>query len=76
MTPLLPEVCVNGEIIAAERIAAEAQNHPAPHGKPGLAWKAAARALAVRTLLLQEARRQGIDTRPDRNLAWASRNGG
>ena len=29
-----------------EAIAAEAQNHPVPKGKPGRAWKAAARALA------------------------------
>lgn len=60
MTPLLSDVTVNGESIAAERIAAEAQNHPAPKAKPGLAWRAAARALAVRALLLQEARRRGI----------------
>ena len=46
MKPLLPPVTVNGVTISPERIAAEAQNHPAPKGKPGLAWKAAARALA------------------------------
>jgi len=56
MTPLLPDVIVNGCAIPAERIAAEAQNHPAPKSKPGLAWKAAARALAVRELMLGEAR--------------------
>ena len=60
MTPLLSDVSVNGETISAERIAAEAQNHPAPKSKPGLAWMAAARALAVRALLLQEARRRGL----------------
>ena len=60
MKPLLPDVIVNGELIVAERIAAEAQNHPAPQGKPGLAWQAAARALAVRALLLQEAQRRGV----------------
>ena len=48
MKPLLPPVTVNGVTISPERIAAEAQNHPAPKGKPGLAWKAAARALALR----------------------------
>lgn len=63
MKPLLPEITVNGEVIEAACIAAEAQNHPAPQGKPGLAWQAAARALAVRALLLQEARR--LDLTPD-----------
>ena len=42
-SPLLPEVAVNGETIPAAAIAAEAQLHPAPPGKPGLAWRAAAR---------------------------------
>lgn len=60
MTPFLSDISVNGETISAERIAAEAQNHPAPKSKPGQAWMAAARALAVRTLLLQEARRRGL----------------
>lgn len=64
MEPLLPEVVVNGEIIPAARIAAEAQMHPAPPGKPGLAWRAAARALAVRTLLRQEAARAGLRAEP------------
>jgi len=62
--PLQPELCVNGEVIPAAAIAAEAQNHPAPPGKPGLAWRAAARALAVRALLLQEARRLGLSPAP------------
>lgn len=61
MKPLLNDVTVNGEVISASRVAAEAQNHPAPQGKPGLAWKAAARALTVRALLLQEARRRGLE---------------
>ncbi len=60
MTPFLAKVTVNGEIISAEAIADEAQNHPAPKAKPGLAWTAAARALAIRVLLLQEARRRGL----------------
>lgn len=64
MTPLLSDVVVNGETISAESIAAEAQNHPAPRAKPGLAWTAAARALAIRALLLQEARRRGIEADP------------
>jgi peptidyl-prolyl cis-trans isomerase C len=62
--PLQPEVTVNGEAIPARLIAAEAQNHAAPAGKPGLAWRAAARALAVRALLLQEARRLGLAPEP------------
>ncbi|MCZ0962344.1 peptidylprolyl isomerase [Paracoccus benzoatiresistens] len=60
MKPLLPPVTVSGVTIDPALIAAEAQNHPAPKGKPGAAWKAAARALAVRELLLQEARRRDI----------------
>ncbi|MDD7972326.1 peptidylprolyl isomerase [Roseinatronobacter alkalisoli] len=64
MKPLLPPVFVNGVEIPAERIAAEAQNHPAPKEKPGLAWKAAARALAVRELMLQEARARGLTPDP------------
>lgn len=57
-------VTVNGVTIAAEAIAAEAQNHPMPRGKPGWAWQAAARALALRELLLQEARACGIAPEP------------
>ena len=64
MKPLLPPVYVNGVEISAERIAAEAQNHPAPKEKPGLAWKAAARALAIRELMLQEARARGLTPDP------------
>lgn len=62
--PLQPPVEVNGELIPSRLIAAEAQNHPAPPGKPGFAWHAAARALAVRALLLQEAGRLGLDPAP------------
>ena len=46
-------ISVNGAVIAREIIAREVQNHPAE--KPILAWQAAARALVVRELLLQEA---------------------
>jgi peptidyl-prolyl cis-trans isomerase C len=53
-------VTVNGIAIAHDLISREAQNHPAP--KPIDAWRAASRALAVRELLLQEARR--LDLRP------------
>lgn len=57
-------VTINGVIIAAETIAAEAQNHPAPKGKPGMAWQAAARALVLREMLLQEARAKHITADP------------
>lgn len=61
---LQPPVEVNGETISAQLIASEAQNHPAPPGKPGYAWRAAAQALTVRALLLQEARHLGLEAQP------------
>ena len=51
-------VSVNGAVISRAAISRETQNHPA--SKPIEAWLAAARALVVRELLLQEARRVGI----------------
>jgi peptidyl-prolyl cis-trans isomerase C len=53
-------VGVNGVAIPHDLISREAQNHPSP--TPLGAWNAAARALVVRELLLQEARR--LDLRP------------
>jgi peptidyl-prolyl cis-trans isomerase C len=44
-------VVVNGVPILHDAISRETQNHPAP--TPVAAWQAAARALAVRELLLQ-----------------------
>ena len=64
MKPLFHDVIVNGETIASAAIIAEAQNHTAPVDKPGYAWQAAARALAVRTLLLQEAQRANLQADP------------
>lgn len=61
---LFPDVVVNGETIASATVAAEAQNHPAPRDKPGIAWRKAAQALAIRALLLQEARRRGLAADP------------
>ena len=55
-------ISVNGTIIPREAIARETQNHPA--SKPIEAWQAAARALAIRELLLQEARRLNITATP------------
>lgn len=61
---LFPDLIVNGETVPHAQVAAETQNHDAPKGKPGLAWRKAARALAIRTLLLQEARSRGIVATP------------
>ena len=57
---LFPDLVVNGETVPHAVVAAEVQNHAAPKGKPGIAWRKAANAVAVRTLLLQEARRRGL----------------
>ena len=46
------------------------QNHPAE--KPILAWQAAARALVVRELLLQESARLGIEAEPLRDAEGRS----
>lgn len=61
MSALFPDLVINGETVPAAEIAAEAQNHDGPKGKPGIAWRKAANAIAVRTLLLQEARKRGIE---------------
>jgi len=52
-------VVVGGREIPAGEIAAEAQNHPAPSAEA--AWAAAAEALAIRQLLVDEAERLGIE---------------
>jgi peptidyl-prolyl cis-trans isomerase C len=57
---LFPDLTVNGEPVPQAVIAAEAQHHYAPKDKPGIAWRKAANAVAMRTLLLQEARRRGL----------------
>lgn len=54
----MPPVTVNGVTIARKAIAAEVQNFPARN--PGEGWQAATRALVIRELLLQEARRLGV----------------
>ncbi len=56
--PPTPAVRVNGVEVPAIAIAREVQNHPAPN--PLEARQAAAKALVVRELLLQEAHRRGI----------------
>lgn len=55
-------VSVNGVAIPRASIAQETQNHPA--AKPIEAWQAAARALVVRELLLQEAHRLALAPEP------------
>ena len=61
---LFPDLVVNGECVPHAVVAAEAQNHEAPEGKPGIAWRKAANAVAIRTLLLQEARARGLRANP------------
>ena len=60
--PRQPQVTVNGIAIDRDEIAREAQNHPA--AVPAEAWLHAARALVVRELLLQEARRLQVASEP------------
>lgn len=73
VTNALPKpktISVNGKVIPREVIAREVQNHPAE--KPILAWQAAARALVVRELLLQESTRLGIEAEPLRDAEGRS----
>ncbi len=65
--PSFGDVIVNGVEIAPEAIAEEIQHHPAPDAET--AWVEAARALAVRELLLQEARRLGLEADPEADEA-------
>lgn len=68
--PSFGAVSVNGIEIDPEAIAQEIQHHPAADGET--AWREAARALALRELLLQEARRLGIDPEPQQDAAGRS----
>lgn len=54
----MPPVTVNGVAISRRAIAAEVQNFPARN--PGEGWRTATRALVIRELLLQEARRLDV----------------
>lgn len=65
--PTFGEVRVNAVEIEPEAIAQEIQHHPAPDAET--AWMEAARALVVRELLLQEARRLGVDAEPEADEA-------
>lgn len=60
--PTRKRITVNGVAIPHAEIARETQNHPA--SKPVEAWLAAAKALVVRELLMQEAQRLGIVAEP------------
>jgi len=67
LKPVLAEVrrttlSVNGVVIPHDAVAREVQHHP--ESAPVRAWQQAARALALRELLLQEARRQGLTADP------------
>lgn len=55
-------ISVNGMAIGRDDIAQEAPNHPG--ASPFESWKSAARALVVRELLLQEARRLDLEPNP------------
>ncbi|QUS56197.1 peptidylprolyl isomerase [Pseudovibrio brasiliensis] len=63
--PIITDVVVNGVQISEQDILAEAQNHPAEN--PGQAVQAAARALVVRELLLQQARALDIIAAPEQH---------
>ena len=54
---------LNGVTLPSPMIAAEAQHHPAK--TPAAAFQAAARALIVRTLLLEEAQRRQLQAEPE-----------
>lgn len=56
------KVSVGGKVIPAAAISREVQNHVA--ATPQEAWRAAARALVVREMLLQEAHRVGLAPAP------------
>lgn len=58
----MPPVTVNGVAISRKAIAAEVQNFPARN--PGEGWRAATRALVIRELLLQQARRLEVAAEP------------
>lgn len=60
---LRPSVKLNGVVLPPHIIAAEAQHHPSR--TPAAAFRSAAQALMIRTLLLEEAARRGIAATPE-----------
>jgi len=61
--PTMPIVSVNDVVIPETDILEEAQNHPAKN--PGKALRAAAQALVVKQLLLQQANELGLQANPE-----------
>jgi peptidyl-prolyl cis-trans isomerase C len=61
--PERKQISVNGVVLPHEIVAAEAQNHAA--ASPAQAFADAARALVIRELLLQEARRLDLTPEPE-----------
>lgn len=61
---LFPDLIVNGEKVPHTIVASETQNHDGPADKPGIAWRKAANAVAIRTLLLQEAKSRAMEPDP------------
>jgi peptidyl-prolyl cis-trans isomerase C len=61
--PARAEISVNGVVLPYAVIAAEAQNHSA--ASPAEAFTEAARALVIRELLLQEAKKRGLTAAPE-----------
>src|SRR5690242_12027106 len=57
------QIKLNGVVLPPHMIAAEAQHHPAK--TPAAAFQAAASALIIRTLLLEEANRLNIKAEPE-----------
>jgi len=60
---LRPSIKLNGVVLPPHMIAAEAQHHPSR--TPAAAYRSAAQALIIRTLLLEEAKHRGIATAPE-----------
>lgn len=60
--PARQRISVNGIIVASQDILREARNHAVE--QPAEAWQAAATALVVKELLVQEARRLGVTGEP------------
>lgn len=60
---LRPQIKLNGVVLPPHMIASEAQHHPAK--TPAAAFQTAARALIIRTLLLEEADRCGTVAEPE-----------
>ena len=63
----MQQIRINDAIIEPAAVLAEAQNHPA--ATPEAALRSAAEALAIRELLLQEARCQGVAVAPQSDAA-------